>query len=143
MSSAIAEGRLRPGDAANRALGLAGEEAVVELERERLRRAGLTQLAKDVSHVSQDEGDGLGHDVRSFDLSGQEKYIDVTTTRRGPLWPMVISSNEVRFCKEEAGRFHLYRVFDFDRHLRGLYELPGSIEDSCKLRPTVYRAVPA
>ena len=130
-------------DAANRALGLAGEQAVVELERDRLRRGGRPRLADAVTHVSQEEGDGLGYDVRSYDLAGQEKFIEVKTTRRGPQWPMKISSNEVRFSNEEAGRFHLYRVFDFDRPRRGLYELPGRIEDSCQLRPAVYDALPA
>lgn len=130
-------------DAANRALGLAGEQAVIGLECDRLKRAGLPELAAEVAHVSQAEGDGLGYDIRSFDMVGEEKYIEVKTTRLGSQWPMHISSNEVRFSKEEPDRFHLYRIFDFDRPQRGLYELPGSIEESCQLRPTEYQAVPA
>lgn len=130
-------------DAANRALGLAGELAVVDLERARLQRAGLEHLANDVRHVSQTEGDGLGYDIRSFDLAGDERFIEVKTTRRGLQWPMLISRNEVRFSQEESARFRLYRVFDFDQPKRGLYELAGSIEESCSLRPTVYEALPA
>ncbi|GAA4126278.1 hypothetical protein GCM10022415_33980 [Knoellia locipacati] len=130
-------------DAANRSLGLAGERAVVELERTRLQQAGLDSLARQVRHASQDEGDGLGYDIRSFDLSGEEKFVEVKTTRRGPQWPMLISRNEVQFSQEESARFHLYRVFDFDQPIRGLYELPGSITQSCTLRPAVYEALPA
>lgn len=130
-------------DAANRSLGLAGERAVVELERTRLQQAGLETLAREVRHASQEEGDGLGFDIRSFDLSGEEKFIEVKTTRRGPQWPMLISRNEVQFSQEESARFHLYRIFDFDQPRRGLYELPGSIEQSCTLRPAVYEALPA
>ncbi|MDT0214714.1 DUF3883 domain-containing protein [Rothia sp. ARF10] len=130
-------------DAANRSLGLAGERAVVELERTRLQQAGLDTLARQVRHASQDEGDGLGFDVMSFDQAGEVKFIEVKTTRRGPQWPMLISRNEVQFSKEESTRFHLYRVFDFDQPRRGLYELRGSIEQSCTLRPAVYEALPA
>jgi hypothetical protein len=130
-------------DAANRSLGLAGERAIVDLERARLRNSGLGDLASDVRHVSQEDGDGLGYDVRSFDLSGDEKFIEVKTTRRGPQWPMLISRNEVQFSQKEDARFHLYRIFDFDQPKRGLYQLSGSIEQSCNIRPTVYEALPA
>lgn len=130
-------------DAANRALGLAGEQAILELERHRLRKAGLSRLADEVLHASQEMGDGLGYDIRSFDLLGEEKFIEVKTTRRGPQWPMLISRNEVRFSQEESTRFHLYRIFDFDQQMRGLFEMPGSIDQSCTLRPAVYEALPA
>lgn len=130
-------------DAANRALGLAGERAVVELERRRLADAGLATLARSVKHVSVEQGDGLGYDIRSFNFQGEEKFIEVKTTRRGPLWPMLISSNEVRFSQEESERFHLYRVFDFDEAKRGLYELAGDVAQSCHLRPAQYEAIPA
>lgn len=130
-------------DAANRALGLAGELAVVDLERRRLRDAGLGRLAKAVRHVSVEDGDGLGFDIQSFGLDGEEKFIEVKTTRRGQDWPMMISSNEVHFSQEEPDRFHLYRVYNFDRPKRGLYELAGDVTRSCRLRPAQFEALPA
>lgn len=136
-------------EAQRRDLGLAGEEAVVRWEIEQLERAGHHRLARNVRHVSVLEGDGLGYDILSFDPGGDEKFIEVKTTRQGVEWPFLVSRNEVLFSAEETDRFNLYRVFDFgktsrteeQRHL-GLYVLPGSLERSCSLRPEVYRGLP-
>lgn len=129
-------------DAQNRALGLEGERRVVELEQRRLRERGLDRLASRVEHVSQTRGDGLGYDIRSFTPDGDEKFIEVKTTRLGPTWPMLVSRNEVDFSREEAVRFHLYRLFQFDHPVVGLYELAGDISASCELRPELSSAVP-
>ncbi len=130
-------------DAANRSLGRAGEVAVVDLERERLRRHGLPDLADSVEHVSDTRGDGLGYDVLSFEPDGREKFIEVKTTRLGIGWPMVISRNEVAFSQEVPDRFVLYRVYEFDQTRPGLYVLPGDVTRSCALAPETYRAVPS
>jgi len=55
-------------DTKNRALGLAGELAVAEHERRRLRTGGREDLACQVRHVAVVEGDGAGYDVMSFEL---------------------------------------------------------------------------
>ena len=107
-------------DAANRSLGRAGELAVVRLERERLRSRGREDLARAVEHVSETQGDGLGFDVLSFAATGEERFIEVKTTRLGIGWPMVVSRNEVDLSKEAPDRFVLYRVFDFDQTRPGL-----------------------
>lgn len=130
-------------NAANRSLGLAGEVAVVDLEKWRLRQAGEGALASKVEHVSQTRGDGLGYDVLSFSPDGHEKWIEVKTTRFGISWPMLISQNEVSLSQEQPGRFHLFRVFDFDSPRVGLYELQGDVSKNCRLSPDTYRAVPA
>lgn len=130
-------------DAANRSLGLAGERAVVSLERHRLESAGLTRLAGQVEHVSQTRGDGLGFDVLSFTPDGTEKLIEVKTTRQGVQWPMLISRNEVELSHDEAPRFHLYRLFNFGAPIIGRYELAGDIASTCLIRPAVYEALPS
>ncbi len=129
-------------DAANRSLGLAGELAVVSLEKERLRARGREDLARSVEHVSETRGDGLGFDVLSYTATGAERFIEVKTTRLGIGWPMVISRNEVDLSREEPERFVLYRVFDFDQARPGLYELAGDVTRSCALIAESYRAVP-
>jgi hypothetical protein len=129
-------------DAANRSLGRAGEMAVVRLERERLRSRGREDLARAVEHVSETQGDGLGFDVLSFAATGEERFIEVKTTRLGIGWPMVVSRNEVDLSKEAPDRFVLYRVFDFDQTRPGLYELPGDVTRSCALVAESYRALP-
>ena len=128
---------------ANRSLGLAGELAVVDLERERLRRAGRERLARQVEHVSDTRGDGLGFDVLSFSEDGDEKWIEVKTTRLGKEWPMFLSRTEVAVSQESPERFHLYRVFHWEGPRVGLYELPGDLTSSCWLRPETYWAVPS
>ncbi|MGM0385468.1 MAG: DUF3883 domain-containing protein [Actinomycetota bacterium] len=136
-------------EAQRRDLGLAGEVAVLNWERERLERTGHPRLARNVRHVSVTEGDGLGYDILSFDPAGDEKFIEVKTTRQGVEWPFLVSRNEVEFSAETSDRFNLYRVFDFGKLSRsmgqrdlGLYVLPGSLEQSCSLQPEVYQGLP-
>lgn len=129
-------------DEANRRLGRAGELAVLERERKHLKRLGLPHLARQVEHVSETQGDGLGFDVLSFTPEGVEKFIEVKTTRQGKHWPMVVSRNERDFSIEEPGRFHLYRLFDFTESKVGLYVLKGSIVDTCQLQPHTFQAWP-
>lgn len=130
-------------DAHHRALGLAGEEAVVHLERKRLASEGFSNLARKVEHVSVTKGDGLGYDVLSFKPNGDELFIEVKTTRRGRGFPFWVSRNEVDFSAEVAERFQLYRVFDFDRPKMGVYSLAGALASSCQLSPTEWQAWPA
>src|SRR5215467_424001 len=68
-------------DARNRQLGLAGEEAVLVAERMSLIAAGRGGLADRVVHVAKLEGDGAGYDIKSYTLGGEEKFIEVKTTR--------------------------------------------------------------
>jgi hypothetical protein len=127
-------------DAANRHLGRLGEEFVVELERARLRGAGRDELARRVDWVSETAGDGLGFDVRSFDVAdGSERLIEVKTTGLGKYFPFRVTATEVRCSEDPAVRYSLYRVFEFARAPR-LYILEGSLKQSCRLEPTQFLA---
>jgi hypothetical protein len=68
-------------DAKNRKPGLAGEEAVIESELLALRAAGRSDLAEMVVHVAKVEGDGAGYDIKSYTSDGEQKFIEVKTTR--------------------------------------------------------------
>jgi len=125
----------------NRSLGLAGEKFVLEFERQRLSRVGDGALADRVEHVSQSQGDGVGFDVRSFDRSGADLFIEVKTTRYGRHTPFYISSNELAFSQERRDCYGLYRVFEF-RTKPKLFVLPGAVDEQCQLRPQIYRAWP-
>lgn len=129
-------------EAERRDLGLAGERAVLDLERRMLSLSGHDRLARMVEHVSQTRGDGLGYDVLSFDTEGTEKFIEVKTTRKQREFPFLVTNNEVEFSKEERDRFHLYRVYDFGRPKTGLFTLEGELGSSCLLSPTMYAARP-
>lgn len=126
-------------EAANRSLGKAGELAVLEFEHRRLWEAGKRHLAERVEHVAQTRGDGLGFDILSFDELGKEKLIEVKTTRRASLTPFHVTRNEVAVSEEEAERYHLYRLFRFERDPQ-LFVLKGSLSRNLLLTPTEYRA---
>jgi len=127
-------------DGANRKLGRAGEDFVVEYERWRLRQGGRQDLAERVQHSSVDVGDGLGYDIQSFDLiDSQPIFIEVKTTNCGVEFPFFVSANEVAFSQKIADRFHLYRVFEFMRSPK-LYMLQGSLAESFDLAPKNFLA---
>lgn len=130
-------------DSKNRALGLAGEHAVIESEIERLREGGRDDLAERVRHVAQLEGDGAGYDVASFDLDGSAIYIEVKTTQGSAETDFFISANEVEFSKKHSGAYRLYRLHNFDAQAGGKYYIKnGSLEtdSSIELIPVQYRA---
>lgn len=126
-------------EAQNRSLGQAGERFALSYERWRLIQLGVGQLAERVEHVADTEGDGLGYDIRSFDHDGSERYIEVKTTSFGVRTPFFVTSNEVRFSRDRAPQFRLYRLFDF-RVCPRLFELAGPIDQHCHLDPTGFRA---
>ena len=126
-------------EALNRSLGLAGEAFALQFERWRLAELGAGQLADQVVHASLDEGDGLGYDIRSFEHDGRPRFIEVKTTSFGERTPFFVTANEVRFAREQAPQFHLYRLFDF-RVAPRMFQLDGPIEQHCMLDAANYRA---
>jgi hypothetical protein len=64
----------------NQRRGTQGEKLVDDYERAWLRQHGRYDLASRVQWTARDNGDGLGYDILSFDLDGQERYIEVKTT---------------------------------------------------------------
>lgn len=126
-------------EAENRSLGHAGEVFALGFERWRLLQQGAGQLAEKVRHVSAEDGDGLGYDIRSFDPDGRDRFIEVKTTSFGERTPFFVSSNEARFARDHRDSFRLYRLFDFRAGPR-LFELAGPIEQHCLLDPVSFRA---
>lgn len=126
-------------EARNHSLGLAGEQFAVAYEQWRLNQLGLPGLAQRVEHVSQTQGDGLGFDIRSFDAQGHEQMIEVKTTRFAKDTPFFVTRNELDVSQHEAGRFHLYRIYEF-RQQPKLFTLKGAISAHCALDPVTYRA---
>ena len=104
-------------DYRNRALGSAGEEFVVDLERRRLAEAHRPELARSVRWVAREEGDGAGYDVLSFDDSSQPRLIEVKTTNGSARTPFYLSRNECEVALEKADRRCIYRVHLFASEL--------------------------
>ena len=126
-------------EAQNRSLGDAGEALVMDYERERLERAGKDHLARNVEQASKTVGDHMGYDIRSYEESGRDRFIEVKTTRYGRHTPFYISDGELRFSEENAESYQLYRLFGFRRSPL-LFTLPGDVTRHVQLHPVNYRA---
>ncbi|MEQ1929321.1 MAG: DUF3883 domain-containing protein [Parvularculaceae bacterium] len=118
-------------DARNRVLGLKGEERVVHMERARL-MSQRPDLASKVRWVSQEDGDGAGFDILSFEPSGEERLIEVKTTTGHERTPFFITSNEYAVSKERPDNFRLVRVFNFLRAPRA-FELRAPLSPPLQL----------
>lgn len=135
-------------EARNSALGLAGELAILQFEERRLHNSGATKLANRIEHVSKTVGDGLGYDIHSFEHDGRDKLIEVKTTSGAIAVPFFVTRRELQVSQEMPEEYCLARVYDFrqdnrQRRKAGVYELRGSLDESCILKPDTYRAVPA
>jgi hypothetical protein len=129
-------------DQLNLALGLNGERAAVRYERTRLTSLGRPDLAEKVEHISETQGDGLGYDVKSFEIDGADRHIEVKTTTHSAETAFFVSDNEVRASEFYADSFHLFRFFNYTKRL-GLFVLAGSISSSCTLQASSYLALPS
>jgi hypothetical protein len=126
-------------EARNSALGLAGEEFVINYERARLISIRREALASKIEHVSKNRGDGEGFDILSFEASGADRLIEVKTTKYGRDTPFFVSRNELSVSQVRAEHYHLYRVFAF-REAPHLFTLQGVLSTTCSLEPTAYVA---
>jgi hypothetical protein len=122
-------------------LGSAGEEWVIDLEREQLKRLGRQDLSERVDWVARSFGDAAGYDIGSFWPDGRQRFIEVKTTNRGPATPFYITRWEVETSRRNADSYSLYRVHGFSRDPR-IYVLDGSIEERARLEPKVFLGIP-
>jgi hypothetical protein len=129
-------------DARNKKLGQAGEELVLEAERRRLEQAGRPDLAAQIVHVSAVEGDGAGYDIRSFDLNGSVRHLEVKTTSNGASSAFFVSPNEIAFSEAHPDSFELVRVFDYDTQKKSgsCYRVLGALSQTFNLTPSQFRA---
>ena len=126
-------------DARNRALGKQGEERVLLAERVRLTQQGRVDLARVVRWISQEEGDGAGFDILSFNSTGGERLLEVKTTSGHRTTPFYLSENERALSAERPEAFRIVRLYDFARMPRA-FELVPPLSESVLLRPALYRA---
>ncbi|MCQ2005266.1 DUF3883 domain-containing protein [Rhizobium sp. NRK18] len=126
-------------DERNRILGRAGEELILAYERATLEAAGRADLAKNVRWISDEEGDGLGYDIASFDQSGGERLIEVKTTNGWERTPFHISRNELAVAQERRSEWRLLRLWNFSRAPKA-FELTPPLEAHVTLTATAFQA---
>lgn len=126
-------------DHRNRALGRAGEEFVVELERRQLIESDRPDLARKVRWVAAEDGDGAGYDVLSFDLTGQERLLEVKTTNGSARTPFFLSRNECEMAAERPADWRIYRVHMFAKQPR-IFTIAPPLDRAVDLSPETWRA---
>lgn len=89
--------------------------------------------------MSEEEGDGAGYDIRSYEADGRDRLIEVKTTSFGKQTPFYLTRNELRVSTERSQMYHLYRVFKFRTSPR-LFSLAGKLDECCTLSPVSYLA---
>jgi hypothetical protein len=126
-------------DEHNRSLGRAGEEFVVGVERDRLMAAECSDLAERVRWVAEEDGDGAGYDVLSFEPSGEERLLEVKTTNGSARTPFFLTRNEYIFAAERPKEWRIYRVHLFATERR-IFVVAPPLEQSLSLRTETWRA---
>ena len=126
-------------DERNRALGRAGEGLALAHERSALASAGRGDLAERVRWVSQQDGDGAGYDIASFQRDGRPRLLEVKTTNGWERTPFHISRNELAAAEERRDEWRLFRLWNFSREPKA-FELAPPLERHVSLMPTAFRA---
>jgi hypothetical protein len=125
-------------DFRNRKLGRDGEELVFQFERERLKQLDRSDLSKKIRWISEEDGDGAGYDILSFDQNGKERFLEVKTTVGSDTTPFYITRNELSLSSEQPEAFRLCRVFDFSIRPR-MFELAPPLANFVHLSPLAMR----
>lgn len=126
-------------DQRNRELGRAGEERVLEHERSILRSAGRNDLARQIRWVSQEDGDGAGYDIASFEPEGRARLIEVKTTNGWERTPFHVTRNELAIAEERRSEWCLFRLWNFSREPKA-FELRPPLDAHVSLTPTTFQA---
>lgn len=98
----------------NTELGIKGEDVVIEYEKARLIIEGREDLADKVVATREIAGNAERFDILSYEKNGDEKYIEVKTTKGGLNNIFHISENEVEFSEQYKEKYYLYRVYNFN-----------------------------
>jgi hypothetical protein len=112
---------------------------VFQFEREKLQRLDRSDLAKKIRWISEEDGDGAGYDILSYDETGKERFLEVKTTVGSDVTPFYITRNELSFSSERPEAFRLCRVFDFSISPR-MFELTPPLENFVHLSPLSFEA---
>lgn len=115
-------------DDRNRLAGRFGEQIVYKYEYEKLVNTGKNDLALKIEHCSETD-DTLGYDIKSYDINGQEKHIEVKAVKGMPkTFTFFISRNELEKVKEDMGHC-IYIVFGYETLTPKIWEIPNIINE--------------
>ena len=90
--------------------------------------------------MAQEDGDGAGYDIHSFDREGRDRLIEVKTTLGGATTPFYLTRNELAVAEERLDAFKLLRVHSFAREPRMFEISPPLAGFTLRLSPHTYQA---
>jgi hypothetical protein len=123
----------------NHSLGKAGEAFVVDLEKHRLKEGNRADLARKVRWTAEEDGDGAGYDISSFNLEGSPRLIEVKSTNGSARTPFFITRNEFSVAKEIPAQWKIYRVHLFASSPH-VFTITPPLENKLKLSTETWRA---
>jgi hypothetical protein len=92
-----------------------------------------------VRWISDEDGDGAGYDIGSYEVDGSPKLIEVKTTMGSALTPFFITSNELTVSNERSEHYHLFRMHSFPASPT-IRVIRPPLQSFLELSPTVFRA---
>lgn len=103
-----------------------------------LNAADRQDLARRVRWVSDEEGDGAGYEITSFQPGGRERLIEVKTTNCWERIPFDISRNEIEVADARRDTWRL-RAYGISRETRA-FEFRPPLDAHAALSPTGFMA---
>ena len=124
-------------------VGDAGEQYVYAYEKNRLCKSGREGLANRIVKQYEDLSFSPGYDIQSFDKEGNEKYIEVKSSKNKKKDYFEISANERTAAKEKGDAYFIYQVTNAltNPKISNVIQNPMSFEPQSKIpvEPMVYR----
>ena len=127
--------------------GQAGEDHVFKWEVEYLKKNGRDDLSERVVKQSEDHTNYPGYDIKSFDLNGDEIFIEVKSTSLKTKNFFEITHNEwikgSNSAKKMGKNYFIYIVVDARKHAKIIARIPNpyklASDNEIKCTPTNYR----
>ena len=123
-------------------IGDRGEELVLRNEIEKIKQWGLPdEILSKVRRVSL-ESDDYGFDILSFDKDGNERYLEVKTTKtNGKNFSFILTKNEFEQAKKYGNKYSFVIVFDILNNPHIWYMGNPFVEEpyKVKIQPFQYR----
>jgi len=106
-------------------IGDRGEQIVLRAERQFLKKNGKKDLAKLVDQISKRD-DSVGYDIKSYELDGTEKLIEVKSTlRKIGKSNVFLSANELQVAENE-NNYYFYIIYEVGSKRPKIWKIKSS-----------------
>jgi hypothetical protein len=92
-----------------------------------------------VRWVAEEDGDGAGYDIASFQPDGRARLVEVKTTNGWERTPFFISRNELEVANERRAEWRLLRLWDFSREPKA-FEIHPPLDAHVSLTAQTFQA---